>query len=224
MRSTLPTSRIALSGSKSAGLAQYSARGKLGNTLGEFYDFMGSEAGTGALVSAYRHQYRLREDGGRTGELRQPIARPEWAADGREGTWPTAALSANATFQTLAISAGKVRGKLAIARDAGPVGNHLAEASFPLFGERATRVDGRGLSRHLRLQQAGRPRRDDQGEGTRATSLLQVRGRAYPIAAWLLLSWMHGREGQQILTDYARNTRHWAGGLARRQEALGEFS
>jgi iron(III) transport system substrate-binding protein len=130
---------------------------------------------------------------------------PKWAGKMVKAHPAYSGTIMNATFQIAARPGlGLSREARQAARHAGPVGDRLAEEDR---ARRARHHDRRrGLSRHPRQggRQAGRC--DLSGEGTPvATSPSAVfKAAPNPNAARLFFNWMHGREGQQILIDYAR--------------------
>ena len=74
------------------------------------------------------------------------------------------------------------------------------------LGERAVMIDGAGYL-VIRNKEAGQPVDviyPSEGTPVATSPSVMMKAAPHPNAAKLFQSWMHGREGQQLLIDYAR--------------------
>ena len=189
---------------KNGWIAQYLPEEVVQNYDKEFYDAEGFEVVTRVLVSPF----------GINTDLVKMADAPKSFADLLDPKWAGKMVKAhpaysgtimNATFQIARDLGWEYFEKLAKQRVM-QVQSATDSPKKLALGERAIMVDGAGYL-VIRDKEAGRP--VDviyPAEGTPVATSPSVVFKAAPNpnAARLFFNWMHGREGQQILIDYAR--------------------
>ena len=110
----------------------------------------------------------------------------------------------NATFQIAATGLGLPGEARQAAHHAGAVGDRTPKKIA--LGERAIMIDGAGYL-VIRDKEAGKPVDviyPEEGTPVATSPSAVFKAAPSPNAARLFFNWMDGREGQQILIDYAR--------------------
>ena len=189
---------------KNGWIAQYLPEEVVKNYDKEFYDPEGFEVVTRVLVSPFG----LNTDLVKMADAPKSFAdllNPKWAGKMVKAHPAYSGTIMNATFQIARDLGWEYFEKLAKQRVM-QVQSATDSPKKIALGERAIMVDGAGYL-VIRDKEAGRP--VDviyPAEGTPVATSPSVVFKAAPNpnAARLFFNWMHGREGQQILIDYAR--------------------
>ena len=189
---------------KNGWIAQYLPEEVVKNYDKEFYDPEGFEVVTRVLVSPF----------GINTDLVKMADAPKSFADLLDPKWAGKMVKAhpaysgtimNATFQVARDLGWEYFEKLAKQRVM-QVQSATDSPKKLALGERAIMVDGAGYL-VIRDKEAGRPVDviyPTEGTPVATSPSVVFKAAPNPNAARLFFNWMHGREGQQILIDYAR--------------------
>ncbi len=203
--STRRTRRTASSGSATAGSAPYLPEEVAKHYDQAYYDPDALHVTTRVLVSPFGYNTNLvkKEDAPKSFA---DLLDPKWAGKMVKAHPAYSGTIMNATFQIARDLGWEYLEKLArAARHAGAVGDRHAEEDFARrtrHHDRRRRLSGDPL-------QGGRPAGRDRLPGRKGTPVATSPSAIFkaapnPNAARLFQNWMHSREGQQMLVDYAR--------------------
>jgi iron(III) transport system substrate-binding protein len=189
---------------KSGWLAQYLPEEVVQNYDKEFYDPEGFEVVTRVLVSPFGINTELVKLADAPKSFAD-LLNPKWAGKMVKAHPAYSGTIMNATFQIARDLGWEYFEKLAKQR----VMQVQSATDTPkkiALGERAIMIDGAGYL-VIRDKEAGKPVDviyPEEGTPVATSPSVVFKAAPNPNAARLFFNWMHGREGQQILIDYAR--------------------
>jgi iron(III) transport system substrate-binding protein len=189
---------------KNGWIAQYLPEEVVKNYDKEFYDPEGFEVVTRVLVSPFG----INTDLVKMADAPKSFAdllNPKWAGKMVKAHPAYSGTIMNATFQVARDLGWEYFEKLAKQRVM-QVQSATDSPKKLALGERAIMVDGAGYL-VIRDKEAGRPVDviyPSEGTPVATSPSVVFKAAPNPNAARLFFNWMHGREGQQILIDYAR--------------------